>query len=106
MSNRIGSSRPLRHFIHQWRVKCGLTQEQLAERLETSKATISRWETHERDINGAALQAVAEALGLGGPADLLRDPAAPSADQLLEGKPDAVRRQAIQAVKAIVDNAA
>lgn len=68
---RIGSETPPRHYIAEWQQLKSLTQQQLADELGTSKATISRWESHARDINGSALRAVASALGLGSTADIL-----------------------------------
>jgi transcriptional regulator with XRE-family HTH domain len=52
-----------RLYIREHRLAAGLTQQQLADRLDTSKATISRIETGSRDFTGDFLDAVAEALG-------------------------------------------
>lgn len=41
----------------------GLTQAQLGERLEVSRATINRWETGERSPDLATLERIAKALG-------------------------------------------
>lgn len=62
------------HFIKQWREYRGLTQEQLAERLNSSKASISRIETGDQPYTQDFLEACADAL-LTDPASLImRDP--------------------------------
>lgn len=68
MVTRIGPKRlPLKQrrrlFIKEHREAAGLTQEQLAERMGTTKATISRIETGKRDYTGGFLDACAHALG-------------------------------------------
>src|SRR5262249_11249311 len=46
MPHRIGFNKNRRpHFFKQWRTKRGLSQERLAERLETSVASVSRVES-------------------------------------------------------------
>ena len=63
----------------------GLTLEQVAERIEGAKGTLSRYENYERDIPLNALAAIAFALNLE-IADLFLDPNRPTIDQLLRGK--------------------
>ncbi|WP_410052672.1 helix-turn-helix domain-containing protein, partial [Bradyrhizobium sp. SZCCHNR1064] len=41
MPPRIGPRKPVRLFLAEWREKRGLTQQQLADRLETSDVTVS-----------------------------------------------------------------
>ena len=70
---------PMRLFVREWRKHRGLSQEQLAERLHTTAATISRIESGKQNWDGAFLEAVAEALNAT-PADLVRrGPADPQA---------------------------
>jgi HTH-type transcriptional regulator / antitoxin HipB len=45
------------------REDAGLTQEQLAEKLQTKKTAISRIENHAKDIKLSTLEKFAEALG-------------------------------------------
>lgn len=101
MPPRIKPKRPVRLFLAQWREKKGLTQQQVADRMETSDATISRYETGERrpDINAQA--AYAEALGLEHFTQLWRDPERPSADDLLRDQPPEVVEQAMNIIRAI-----
>lgn len=62
------------HFIRQWRKAAGLTQAQLASRVERAVSTISQIETGMQGYSQATLEAIAEALDCE-PADLLmRDP--------------------------------
>jgi transcriptional regulator with XRE-family HTH domain len=73
MSQRIGY-RPKRQrrltFIKQWREHRNLTQDDLAERLETSKASISRIESGQQAYTQDFLEACADALNTD-PASLL-----------------------------------
>lgn len=64
MVTRIGPKRlPLRRiFIREWREHRHLSQQRLADRLETSKATISRWENLKREPGLGELAAIANAL--------------------------------------------
>lgn len=50
-------------LLRQAREEAGLTQEQLAERLETQKSAISRIENHAGDIRLSTLERYATALG-------------------------------------------
>ena len=62
------------HFLAQWRQYRDLSQEDLADLLGTSGATISRVESGQRPYSQDFLEAAAEALGCT-PADILsRDP--------------------------------
>ena len=51
-------------LIRQAREKAGLTQEQLAQRIQTKKTAISRIENHAQDIRLSTLEKVAKALGM------------------------------------------
>ena len=50
-------------MLRQAREAAGLTQEELARRLKTKKAAISRIENHAEDIKLSTLERVAGALG-------------------------------------------
>lgn len=100
MPRRIGPKRPHHIYIAEWREHKGLTQQQLADRLEVSDVTISRWETKERRPDIDAQAAVAEALGIEF-VDLHRHPAQPSADELLRGQPPEIVDQAMKLIRAI-----
>ena len=50
-------------MLRQARKDAGLTQEDLAKKLNTKKSAISRMENHAEDIRLSTLEKVAEALG-------------------------------------------
>lgn len=50
-------------MIKEMRLKNGMTQEQLAEKLDTKKSVISRMENHSEDIRLSTLQKVASVFG-------------------------------------------
>jgi transcriptional regulator with XRE-family HTH domain len=86
MPPRVGN--PLhrrRHFIAEWRDFRGLTQQQLADAINSTKATISRVEGLKQGYTQDLLEAVADALGVHpgtlltrGPNETDRAPARPS----------------------------
>ena len=62
------------NYIRQWRKHRGLTQEQLAERIGTTHATVSRIERGLQDFTGEFLELTADALMCEPPDLLIRDP--------------------------------
>lgn len=105
MPSKIGPKKPFKHFIAEHRLKAGLTQKQLARRLETTEMTVSRWETYETRVDMPTLAAIAEALGgdLLEAEDLLHHPDRPTPNQLMRKLPaderDSFLRQINRAVK-------
>jgi transcriptional regulator with XRE-family HTH domain len=95
---RIGPKRPLRHYVAEWRLHLGLTQQQLADRLGVTKGTISRWETDVRSIDLQVLAAIAEAFGQP-PLNLYRPPDSPSPEELLASAPEPVRREVAEYIE-------
>jgi transcriptional regulator with XRE-family HTH domain len=104
MVARIGPRRPFKHHLREWRLARGLSQQQLADRLDTSKGQISRWESGRRAMSGDVIAALADALSIE-PGDLFRDPSAPSIDALLARAPAHVRETAAELVKALLKTA-
>jgi len=100
MVTRIGPKKPVKVYIAEWREDRRLTQDQLANRVGTTKGSISRWENGELDITLGALGAIAEALNCT-VADLYRDPARPSADALLRDMDIKTRQQAFRLIEAL-----
>lgn len=49
--------------IKEQRIKAGMTQEQLAEIMCTTKAAISQYENNKVDIKGSVIVEIAESLG-------------------------------------------
>lgn len=71
MPPRIGDpERRSQHFIKEWREFRGLSQEELAERIDSTKTSISRIESLETGYTQDTLEAIADALGTH-PANLL-----------------------------------
>lgn len=100
MPARIYAKRPPHLYLAEWREKAKLTQQQLADRLETSDVTISRWETNKRRPSMDAQEAIAEALGIEA-VDLRRHPDQPSADALLRDQPPEVVDMIIKQIIAV-----
>ena len=103
MVTRIGPKHPSRLYLREWRQDRGLTQEQLADRIGTTKATISRIETRGRDATLGFLEAAVEALGghLSVP-DLFRLPSQPSIDARLQAAPAGLRQQVYSVLDAML----
>src|ERR1051326_6447126 len=106
MVERIGPKRPRqRAYLREHREALGWSQTELANRMATTKSTISRYETGKRDYPGGFLAAFAEALGKGEAAPP-RPPGEPpkpaSIDAMLENKPDAVKQQARAVIEALL----
>lgn len=108
MSKRIGYN-PKRArritFIKQWREFRELTQDELADRLETSKASISRIEAGEQAYTQDFLEACAEALRTDPESLLMRDPTNPDAmwslwEQAKQGQRDEIEKYAKFVVKS------
>lgn len=68
-----------RTFIREWREHRGLTQEQLADRLDTSVASISRIETGTQPYTQDTLEALADALMTDPASLIMRNPSDPDA---------------------------
>jgi transcriptional regulator with XRE-family HTH domain len=68
-----------RTFIRQWREHRGFSQEQLADRLDTSVPSISRIESGTQPYTQDVLEALAEALSTDPASLLMRDPTNPEA---------------------------
>lgn len=92
-------------YLKEWRKFRGLTQEQLAERLETTGPTISRIETGDINYTRESLESLAAALDCE-PADLLsRDPNKPEYElwQIIHGLKLEQQKQALRVIKALAD---
>ena len=98
MAERIGPRKPIRLYLAEWREYRKLDQDQVADRLGVTAATISRHETGERSSNEAYLAALAEALDCH-PTDFWRDPAHPSADDLMRSLPEDQRAQVLRIIQ-------
>jgi transcriptional regulator with XRE-family HTH domain len=61
---RKPASPPKELYVAEWRALRGLTQQQLADRLDTSKGWVSNVETGARGYTPAALRRIAAALDI------------------------------------------
>ena len=93
-------------FLRDWREHRGLTQQQLADRLDTTAATVSRIESGKRDYTGDFLWACAHALNCHASDLLSRPPQKPSLDALTRGASDKVLEKLELDVKTFLDSAA
>ncbi len=50
-------------FLREAREEYGMTQEELAKRINTTKSVISRMENHSEDVKLSTIEKVAKALG-------------------------------------------
>lgn len=103
MPAKIYPRRPRKVFLAEWRDSKGLTQQQLADRLECDVMTISRWELGKVAISTDALAALVEKLGgdLMEPEDLYHHPDRPTPNQLLRDQPPEVIDSAMKMLMAI-----
>jgi transcriptional regulator with XRE-family HTH domain len=103
MVAKIHPRRIRKVFLTEWREHYGLTQKQLAERLECDVMTVSRWELGKTAMRSDSMAAVAEALGgdLMEPEDLYSHPDRPTPNQLLRGQPPEIIEQALTIIRAI-----
>jgi transcriptional regulator with XRE-family HTH domain len=74
MVTRYKAKRLRRHFIREWLEAKNVKQVELARRMNTDKANVTRWIDEPRRINMDVLSGVADALGLTDAGDLLRSP--------------------------------
>lgn len=88
-------------YLREWRESRHLTQDQLAERIGTTKATISRIENGKRPYSEGYLHEVADALNCE-VRDLFRHPNAPSIDDLLRTASEPVKNQARALVETLL----
>ncbi len=98
--DRIGPRKPHRHFIREWMKAKGLTQEKLADRLGISQGTVSKALKSKTILTEEYLVGIAEALDVE-VADLFRDPASPTREELLRGLTDTEKLTVIRMIEAL-----
>ena len=96
---------PLENF-KAWREKRGLSQTQLAERMDTDQPTVSKWERGVVPMTLGIVHAYAEALDIE-PEDFWRHPDAPISELiLLDRRMDSkTRARVVRIVKAAMEAA-
>jgi transcriptional regulator with XRE-family HTH domain len=92
---------PFRHYLREWRIKRGLTQLELAQRLNTSKGLISRYERGGRAMTLLVQFRLMRALDIT-PAQFFMDPDEPSADLLLKQVTPEERERLINALRMLI----
>lgn len=105
MVARIGlkGAKPARIYFKEWRDWKGWTQQELADRLETTVATVSRIENGERDWGKGYLEAFSHVIGCDNPSDpITRPPDQPSADHLLREATKADREKVWAVIRALL----
>lgn len=103
MPAKIYPRRKRKVYLAEWRLHRGLSQKQLADRLESDVMTVSRWELGKTAISTDALAALAEALGgdLMEPEDLYHHPEQPTPNQLLRDQSPEVIDNAMRMLRAL-----
>lgn len=98
---RMGSKRL---YLREWRDFKDVTQEKLAERLETSAATISRYEAGKINLSVEKLQQIADALGCA-PDDFFHDPNGRDyqAWRIIQGMKPSDQERALRMLEAFTD---
>jgi len=110
MPNKINAitRKRRKHYIREWRIFRGYTQERLAAMVEMNASSISQLETYKQGYTDETLARLADALQCS-PADLLgRDPSHP-ADRLMRiinGLPPDRQAQAVRVIEALTNDAA
>lgn len=98
---RIGPKKPVRWFLLEWREYKGLTQEQVAERMDTNKGQVQKLENGKQRMNDRWIAGFAHAFDIE-PSRLLQHPESPSADELLRQASPEQRRQVQAVIEAIL----
>lgn len=106
MVTRIGlsSAKPIRTYFKEWREWKGWTQQELADRLETTTATVSRIENGARDWSKGYVEAFAHVIGCENPADpITRAPDGPDPIlKLLKSASPKKQAEALRIVEALL----
>jgi len=90
--DRIGPRKPTRWFLREWRADRGWSVRELARRMETSPATVSKLETGVQAWDSAWLARAAWAFGVEDDTSLLRPPSGPTPVDLLATATDEQRK--------------
>jgi transcriptional regulator with XRE-family HTH domain len=95
MLTRIHHGVPVRWYLREWRKKRGLTLEQVAERLDTTRGLISEFERGAKRVNDDWVAGFCWAYDVE-PAQLLHHPDSPTLDERLKDASDEQKTVVIQ----------
>ena len=96
-----GQPKPrFRHYMREWRKKKGLSQGELGELVNASKAVISRYENGSRPLTIDMSFRIMVALGIT-PEQFFSDPDRPSLEALLANQTPERRRRIVNVAKAL-----
>jgi transcriptional regulator with XRE-family HTH domain len=101
LSHRSADEGEFRHYLKEWRQHRGLSQEQLAKALNTSKGEVSRYERGERTLSLLIQFRLMRALRIT-PGQFFSPPDAQSADALLTGLSPEERARYIAALQTLI----
>lgn len=103
---RIGlkGAKPVRTYFAEWREWKGWTQQELADRMGTTAATVSRVENGERDWGKGYLEAFSYVIGCPNPTDpLTRPPGTPTTlDDMLRDAPADKRETIFRVIETLL----
>lgn len=102
--DRIGGRTPVKWYVREWRESRGLTQDAVASRLDTDKSVISQLENGKRRMNDGWIAGFSFAFAIE-PSDLLRDPNAPTLEDLLKGATAKDREMIVDFIKRLTQAA-
>lgn len=106
MVARIGlkGAKPVQTYFKEWREWKGWTQQELADRMDTTKQTVSRIESGARDWSKGYLEGFAHVIGCPNPTDpITRPPESPlTIDDMLRDASPEKREQVLQYVQFIL----
>ena len=101
MLKKIGSNqRPPHLYMAEWRDSLGHSVQKIADRVETSRETVWRWENEQHRLNPEKIGLYAAALGIP-PEQLFYPPARESADAHLKHLPQEKFDAALDVVKRL-----
>lgn len=107
MPYRVAANRERsRHYVKEWRKHLGLSQAQLADRIGTSVANLSRIESGKQPYTQDFLEAAADAMGIEVASLIMRNPdttgEADALWSLWEQAKVGQRKQIVEIVKTIL----
>lgn len=100
----ISNAKPIRTYFKEWREWKGWTQQELADRLETTTATVSRIENGARDWSKGYLESFSHVIGCEDPTDpITRPPYGPEPIiKLLRSASPEKQAEALRIVEALL----